>query len=94
VALSSLLLADRTMTANRPKIPPGSMRYATIGVEFIGIFLVLLGAGILADRRWQTSPIFVMVGMVAGFVGGMYRLLSVVRQYRRDDESAPPNRRQ
>ena len=78
------------MIEKKPKIPPEAMRYMTLGVEFIGVFLVCLVIGILIDRRWDSSPAGTLVGMVAGFAGAMYRILRVAKQYE-DDERKPPS---
>lgn len=63
------------------------MRYATVGVEFIAIFLAMLFAGLWADRRVGTRVLFTLIGMSVGFAGGIYRLVSVIRHYRPGDES-------
>ena len=80
-------MAERMMLGRRPKIPPESMRYATVGIEFIGMFGLFLWAGIWLDGCWQTSPAMTLAGMVLGFGGGMYRFIRVSRQYQRSEAS-------
>ena len=63
------------------------MRFATIGIEFIGVFLVFLLGGVWLDRQFDVRPVFTLVGMVLGFAGAMYRVLRVAQQYRRDSRS-------
>jgi len=77
------------MSSNKwPKIPAYSMRYATVGIEFIGIFLIFLGLGIWLDGRWGTSPWLTLSGMVAGFAGSLCRMSQIIREYRREQESS------
>ena len=64
-----------------PKIPPDTMRYLTIGIEFIAVFSIFLVAGIVLDRRWSSAPICTVIGMVLGFAGAMYRIIRVAREH-------------
>ena len=82
------LFSDGTMEKG-PRIPPEVMRFATLGVEFIAVFGLLLAAGIWADRRWSTEPAFMLTGAVIGFAGGIYRMVHFARQYSPPDDSAP-----
>lgn len=77
------------MTGNKPRIPPDSMRYATVGVEFLAVFLAGLLVGLWADRRWDTRPTLTLVGTALGFAGGMYRLVRVARSCHREHEAGP-----
>jgi F0F1-type ATP synthase assembly protein I len=67
------------------------MRYATIGIEFIAIFLIFLLAGVWLDRRFNMKPVFTLVGMVLGFAGSMYRVVRVAQQFRRESRSNRPD---
>jgi len=62
-----------------PKIPPERLRYITLGIEFITLFMIFLGAGFLLDRRFDTSPGFTVFGMIVGFAVAMYWILRVAR---------------
>ena len=64
-----------------PRIPPYAMRYLTIGVEFIAVFLIFVAIGFAIDQRWGRPPIFTMVGMVIGFAAAMYRLLRLAQDH-------------
>lgn len=77
------------MAEKKPTIPPDAMRYMTLGVEFIAIFMVCLTVGLWLDGRWRTMPVFTMVGMVVGFAGAMYRIMRVARDYERGDGKSP-----
>ncbi len=77
------------MTSGKwPKIPAYSMRYATVGIEFIAIFLIFLGVGMWLDGRWGTQPWLMVTGMVLGFAGSLYRMAQIIREYHRDQESS------
>ena len=71
---------------------PNLWRYATAGVEFIFTFGVLLGVGLLLDRRWDCQPAFTLVGAAAGFAGGLYRLVQTGRRAARDAERRDENK--
>ena len=59
-----------------PKRSPASMlRFAGMGFDLaaaVGGFTLI---GYLADRYWQSSPRWTLVGAVLGLVGGMYIFL-------------------
>ena len=65
-------------------------RYGTAGVEFIVTFGLLLGAGLLVDRWLESLPVFTLAGALAGFGGGLWRLIQVGRQAgRRSGDKGP-----
>ena len=51
------------------------IRYLSVGVEFITIFVALLAGGIWLDGRVGPRPAWTIAGAVLGFAGGMYRLI-------------------
>ncbi len=53
--------------------------YATVGIEFIAIFGMLLGVGLLVDWRLGTTPGLGLLGGVFGFAAGLRHLLRRVR---------------
>ena len=63
---------------------PNLWRYASAGMEFIITFGLLLAGGLLLDRWLKTLPAFTLVGAVAGFAGGMVRLVKTGRDMQRD----------
>jgi F0F1-type ATP synthase assembly protein I len=71
------------MNGLRPNIPRELLRYAVLGVEFAVIVTVCVYAGILLDKRLGTRPAFILIGMVLGFAGGMYRFVRVALDYQR-----------
>ena len=44
------------------------------GIEFTGAFLVATFLGYLADRAFQTSPVFLLLGLFLGIASGFYAL--------------------
>ena len=62
------------------------MKYLSAGTEFIVIFGLLLWGGLLLDRRLGTLPVFTLIGSIAGFVLGLYRLIKEARQAQKDFE--------
>jgi hypothetical protein len=83
-------MAKKNSGLDKFGIPPEAMRYATVGVEFTVIFGFFVGLGILADRRWTGGWIFTVVGAMAGFLAGMYRLVKVGREYMKEFAPPPP----
>ena len=53
-------------------------RYLYIGFTFILILCVLTAAGFFVDGLLGTLPLFLLLGLGAGFAGGMYYLYRVV----------------
>ncbi len=75
----------------RPSDPYNVTPYVHVGVEFIGVFGVLLAGGIWLDSRLDSSPAMTVLGALLGFAGGMYRLIRQMLQlHRRGTGSAPP----
>ncbi len=62
------------------------LRYSTVGLEFIVVFGLGVAAGAYADRKTGGGTTWTLVGAIVGFAAGMYRLVRVARQYRRDLE--------
>ena len=50
------------------------LRYATVGVEILLVFLMFLGGGWLLDSRLGTQPGFTGLGGLVGFGVAFYRI--------------------
>ncbi len=75
---------------------PNLWQYASAGIEFIVTFGALLGGGLLLDRWLGSTPAFTLVGALAGFAGGLYRLVRTGRRARggpREEAKSPRERR-
>jgi F0F1-type ATP synthase assembly protein I len=64
---------------NDPKrVERGYFRFAEVGVQFAATVVVLILAGIWADGRFHTSPLFTIVGLFLGFGGATWNLVRTV----------------
>lgn len=57
-----------------PRREPSPMALMGSGVEFAGVVVLLTLGGWWLDGKWDTSPWFMLAGLLVGTVGGMYRL--------------------
>lgn len=56
-------------------LPPELLRFAAMGLEFIGAIAGGLLLGWLVDRWTGAAPLWTIVGVVAGLLGGGYAFL-------------------
>jgi F0F1-type ATP synthase assembly protein I len=63
--------------------------YLSIGVEFTASILLCLGAGWWIDRRFHTTPVFVLVGAFFGMAAGFYNLYRTVTGIQKRDRKGP-----
>lgn len=70
---------------------PGWVRHSGVGLELAGATAGFALIGYWIDRRYQTAPWGVLVGVILGLVGGLYNLvkqsLQAVREARIEDEA-------
>lgn len=67
--------------------PPKWVRLSSLGFEFAASVAGLGGLGYLCDRYYSTDPWGVTIGLILGFVGGMYNLLrTAIRVYYEPEE--------
>ena len=70
---------------------PGWVRHSGVGLELAGATAGFALIGYWIDRRYQTAPWGVLVGVILGLVGGLYSLvkqsLQAVREARIEDEA-------
>ena len=64
---------------DRKEKPENAWKYAHVGVQLAGCFLLFFALGYWADARWETSPWLTLTGAVVGFGVGMYYLIKTVR---------------
>ena len=61
--------------------------FAGLGVQFAAAILVFVFAGVWLDRRFHTSPWFLLIGAFAGAGGGFFSMYrKVIASQRRDAE--------
>ncbi len=53
-------------------------RFFVVGFTFILILGVVTAVGFFVDKLLGTLPLFLLVGLVIGFVGGLYYLYRAV----------------
>jgi F0F1-type ATP synthase assembly protein I len=67
---------------SKPQDPREMLRYTSVGMEFIAAFAMGLVVGYWADWRWDTSPLWTLVGSAVGFAAGIYRIVRVAGEIR------------
>lgn len=50
----------------------GYARFFGLGFAFLALLVVLAAAGFFVDKLLGTLPLFLLVGLGAGFAGGLY----------------------
>jgi F0F1-type ATP synthase assembly protein I len=54
---------------------PKWVRYSSLGIELGAAVALPTILGAWADRRWDTGPWGLLVGLCLGLVGGLYRFI-------------------
>ena len=60
--------------------------YLTLGIQFIVTILLCVFAGHWADGKFDTSPIFILIGSLLGIAAGFYNFFKVVLKMDRKSE--------
>lgn len=68
-------------------------RYGALGFEFAGAVIAGLLLGRYADARFDTAPLLMVVGVVAGMAGAVTRLVVVLKQLSSREHRPRPDRR-
>ncbi len=53
-------------------------RYAGLGIQFAAAIGLLTWLGWYADEKLGTSPLFLIVGLLLGFVGGTFSIIRAI----------------
>ena len=71
--------------------PVSGLEFAGIGIQFAATILIFTFAGVWADKRFGTSPWFVLIGVFVGAGGGFYSMYRLVTRHtaRRKNDSEP-----
>ncbi len=59
------------------------MRFSHVGLQFALTVGLLTMAGVWADGKWGTSPLFTLIGTSVGFGAGFFNLYRAVYPTRR-----------
>lgn len=70
--------------------PPRWMRYSAAGFEMGGSIVGGFVAGWYLDKWLETAPVLALLGVIAGFVGGTWRLFQIAKRLTESD----PGRRE
>ena len=61
------------------------MAYSHLGIEFgLSIILPVL-LGNYLDKKFNISPLILIIGLILGFTGGLYRLIHITSQMNEDE---------
>ena len=60
--------------------------YLTLGIQFIVTILLCIFLGHWADAKFDTSPIFILIGSLLGIAAGFYNFFKVVLKMDRKSE--------
>jgi hypothetical protein len=71
-------------------LAPSMWRLAGMGVDLSAAVAGFTLIGWWADRHWQTSPRYTVVGVVLGMIGGMYNLIRRALRASRDASGDSP----
>ena len=63
--------------------------YLSIGVEFTASILLCLGIGWWIDKRFDTAPVFMLVGAFFGMAVGFYNLYRTVTGMEKRSRKGP-----
>ena len=59
---------------------PSYARFFGLGFAFIGVLAALTVAGFFLDKLLGTLPLFLLVGLVLGFAGGLYYVYQALKK--------------
>ena len=54
------------------------LQYSHLGLQFVTTIALLTGGGFWLDRRWGTTPLFILIGLALGFGTAFYQLYRAV----------------
>ena len=63
---------------DRKRVEQKYLRFAGVGVQYALTILILTMAGIWLDNKFETSPLFLVVLLILGFVGATWTLVREV----------------
>lgn len=62
------------------------IKYASLGIEFASMILGLGFVGYYIDKKFGSSPLFLIVGIFFGFISGIYRLYRISKLISKNDK--------
>jgi F0F1-type ATP synthase assembly protein I len=73
---------------DRKRVEQKYLRFAGVGVQYALTILVFTFGGIWLDNKFETTPLFLVVGLLIAFVGATWSLVQQVSSA--DDEDPKP----
>jgi len=70
---------------DRKRVEQKYLRFAGVGVQYALTILILTMAGIWLDNKFETSPLFLVVLLLFGFVGATWTLVREVLSEDKED---------
>ncbi len=74
-------MADREGPKSRRDQEPNPYSLFGVGFEFAGAVGGLTLVGWWLDRRWQTQPWLMCLGMTIGVIGGIYKIWRLGKRF-------------
>ena len=71
---------------DRKRVEQSYLRFAGVGVQYALTILILTLAGIWLDNKFETSPLFLIILLLLGFVGATWSLVQQVLGEDKKDE--------
>ncbi len=62
------------------------MAIGQVGIEMV----VPIGLGVLADVKLKTMPLFVVIGVLVGLIGGMLHMMALLKRMDQLKNKKPP----
>lgn len=62
------------------------IKYASLGIEFASMILGLGLVGYYIDKKLNSSPLFLIIGIFFGFISGIYRLYRISKIISKNDK--------
>jgi F0F1-type ATP synthase assembly protein I len=76
------------MPGDEPRF--GQMGYL-LALGQVGIEMVVpIGVGIALDLWLHTAPVFILIGVVVGLVGGLVHMLAILKRMDKSESEKPP----
>lgn len=66
---------------NRSKLFRAMALYSSILAQLVGSILIGIFSGRWLDGKWDTEPLFLIIGLLAGLAAGIYSMLRLVRHF-------------